>query len=142
MYHPPTHPSVENWTDEAAKAAVYAAERRCSEHHGAMPWAEPGIAAVFGNDGYRNNFAAQAIVGLFREKMRSSGIRVLGFGLDQDGNTWALLVESDDVQFLRQTALDAWKVASESDPNDLEWQLLQRLREVSGDAPDAEYEST
>ena len=114
------HRTASNWTEEAARAAVYAAEKRRSEHHGTMPWGEPGIAAVFGNDGYRSHYASQAAVGLMRQELHALGVRVVGFGLDQDGNTWALIVETGDLEGLRELARSAWKLASETDPNDLE----------------------
>ncbi len=127
-----------NWTAEAAKAAVYAAKKHQSEHHGAISWAEPGIAAVFGNDGYCDNYASQVVVGLVREKLREVAIPVLGFGLDPDGNTWTLIVEKSDLDHLREIVASAWEAASESDPNDLEWQLLKKLRTVEDCKPKAD----
>jgi hypothetical protein len=110
-----------NWPAEAARAAMYAAEKHASDHHGAIHWGDSKIAAVFGNDGYCDNDASQVVVGLVREQLREAGIRVLAFGLDDSGNTWTLLVESNDLEDLHAVASAAWKVASESNPDDLEW---------------------
>jgi hypothetical protein len=109
---------------------MYAAEKHASEHHGAIHWGDSKIAAVFGNDGYCDNYASQVVVGLIREQLREAGIRVLAFGLDDSGNTWTLLVESNDLEHLHAVASAAWKVASESNPDDLEWKLLQNFRTV------------
>ncbi len=62
-------------------------------------------------------------------------------GKNDSADTWALIVETSDLEHLHDVAISAWGIASESDPNDLKWQLLKRLRAVAGNEPKADVGS-
>jgi hypothetical protein len=60
---------------------------------------DAGVVGVFGNDNYASEVRARREVELIRLRLRDLGAEELGFGLSQDGYTWALLVRGDDRRF-------------------------------------------
>ncbi len=61
------------------------------------------VVGVFGNDNYISEARARREVELIRQRVREIGAEEVGFGLSQDGYTWALLVCCDDHRFRTDT---------------------------------------
>jgi hypothetical protein len=57
---------------------------------------EGAVLGIFGNDNYIAEAKARREVELTRCRLRDFGAEEVGFGLSQDGYTWALLVRCDD----------------------------------------------
>jgi hypothetical protein len=55
---------------------------------------------VFGNDGYEQSRWVKEEVARVRELLGEIGIKVLGFGLSRSDYSWAMLVDSSDVEGL------------------------------------------
>src|SRR5262245_62295798 len=54
------------------------------------------VLGIFGNDNYIAEAKARREVELTRCRLRACGAEEVGFGLSQDGYTWALLVRCED----------------------------------------------
>jgi hypothetical protein len=78
--------------------------RLVDETSGPMRFVEQGgaVVGVFGNDNYVAESRARQEVQLIRQRIREIAAEEIGFGLSQDGYTWALLVHCDDNRY--QTA--------------------------------------
>jgi hypothetical protein len=78
--------------------------RLIEETDGRLRFVEDGTAVVgvFGNDNYRADVKARREVELIRDQLKLSDAREVGFGLSQDGFSWALLVRVNDTRY--QTA--------------------------------------
>jgi hypothetical protein len=100
---------------------------------GPLRTAEDGtVIGVFGNDNYIAEANSRREVELTRLRLRQMGAVEAGFGLSQDGYTWALLVRCDDRRYkteagralqreLLKIALDeivsrAWREACDAAP--------------------------
>jgi hypothetical protein len=59
----------------------------------------PLVLGVFGNDNYDADVKARRAVELVRKRLRDSDARELGFGVSEDGQTWALLVGADKSRY-------------------------------------------
>ena len=55
----------------------------------------PLVLGVFGNDNYLADRKARLEVELLRQRLKETEARELGFGMSEDGLTWALLVGAD-----------------------------------------------
>jgi hypothetical protein len=55
----------------------------------------PLVLGVFGNDCYLTDAKARREVELLRQRLKDAEARELGFGVSEDGRTWALLVGVD-----------------------------------------------
>jgi len=55
----------------------------------------PLVIGLFGNDDYFKDHRAKYEVDQIRERLRLAHVEEVGFGLCEDGSTWALLVRSD-----------------------------------------------
>lgn len=60
---------------------------------------EGAVVGVFGNDNYLADVKARREVQLIREQLRESDAKEVGFGLSQDGFSWALLVRVNDARY-------------------------------------------
>jgi hypothetical protein len=60
---------------------------------------EGAVIGVFGNDNYIAEAKARREVELTRRQIKDVGAEEVGFGLSQDGFTWALLVRCDDRRY-------------------------------------------
>ena len=86
-------------------------------HRGSMKMrrkCEPAEAThvIFGNDGYSTSARPAAQVGLLRESLKDHAVTEVGFGLDDGGVTWAMLVVSNvPAAFLTELVWKAWAVA-------------------------------
>jgi hypothetical protein len=101
-----------NWDNEAVAMATHVGDEMFPAHRGAMPWRQLGISVVFGNDGYAKTPWVKDEVARVRELLGEYGIKILGFGLDpEDDYSWAMLVESSDVDGLNSIVWVAWQWA-------------------------------
>ena len=64
---------------------------------------EGAVLGIFGNDNYIAEAKARREVELTRGRLRDFGAEEVGFGLSQDGYTWALLVRGDDRRYSTET---------------------------------------
>ena len=53
---------------------------------------------------------------LLREYLHDAGLLELGFGTSNDGECWAMLVQTNDGQGVRAALLDAWRIAFDVKP--------------------------
>jgi hypothetical protein len=90
--------AARDWGAEAAYAAEHAHTELFEAHRGAFLW-EPGVVAVFGNDGYDTGTWIDGEVREARERLRRLGARELAFGLDVSRYTWVILVEAPDAGY-------------------------------------------
>jgi len=93
---------------------------------------EGTVLGIFGNDNYVAEVKARREVELTRQRLRDLGAREVGFGLSQDGFTWALLVHCDEGRYqtgtgralqrellkitLEETVGRAWREACDAEP--------------------------
>ncbi len=57
------------------------------------------VIGIFGNDNYIAEANSRREVELTRQRLRQMGAEEAGFGLSQDGYTWALLVRCDERRY-------------------------------------------
>jgi hypothetical protein len=70
---------------------------------------DAGTATVFGNDGYAHDGRTRELVRLLFEAACETGIEILGFATDDVEHTaWALVVRSDDLDWLKARLHDAF----------------------------------
>jgi hypothetical protein len=72
--------------------------RLIEETDGRLQFVEDGsaVVGVFGNDNYLADAKARREVALLRQQLRQTDAEEVGFGLSQDGFSWALLVRVND----------------------------------------------
>jgi hypothetical protein len=99
----------------AVQAAQYATDNLFEEHRGAMRW--KGQVAIFGNDGYETE-ETKLEVTILRQHLEEKGIQELGFGVADDGYTWAMIVDSENLDLLKGLVVASWEAAKGLDPND------------------------
>src|SRR6185437_9385405 len=58
-----------------------------------LPRGTGQLVGAFGNDGYTKDNRAQREVSALRRRLQEVALEELGFGLSDDGHTWALLVQ-------------------------------------------------
>src|SRR5690242_20237456 len=75
--------------------------RLIEESEGRVHFVEDGnaVVGVFGNDNYQADAKARREVELIREQPRHSDAEEVGFGLSQDGFSWALLVRVNETRY-------------------------------------------
>jgi hypothetical protein len=61
------------------------------------------VIGIFGNDNYIAEANSRREVELTRQRLRQMGAEEAGFGLSQDGYTWALLVRCTDCRYKTET---------------------------------------
>jgi hypothetical protein len=61
------------------------------------------VVGIFGNDNYIGEARTRHEVELTRRRLRDLGAEEAGFGLSQDGFTWALLVRCDEKRYRTET---------------------------------------
>lgn len=98
------------WKSEAEKAAEYMHNHYFFAHRGAILWC-PQVTVVFGNDGYdpkpdeeldEANQRSRDEVAMFRKKSSALSFKELGFGKSKDGYSWAILIDSSEVERLHE----------------------------------------
>lgn len=110
--------------------------RLVEENAGRLHFVDEGgaVVGVFGNDNYLADSKARREVQLIREQLRETDGREVGFGVSQDGFSWALLVRVNDSRyhteagktlqkellkvFLEDAVSQAWKHACADAPAD------------------------
>jgi hypothetical protein len=99
--------SKHEWNAEAEAMAQYVAENLAGQPRGAIPGRQTRVSVVFGNEGRRDPAAVQDEVARITGLLDDQGIRVLGFGTAPgDGETWAMIVESEDIDLLEDTVAE------------------------------------
>ena len=70
---------------------------------GAIAGRQARVSVVFGNESGRDPQAIEDEIARLRESLDREGIRVLGFAAAPgDGQTWAMIVESEDLPLLEE----------------------------------------
>jgi hypothetical protein len=93
---------------------------------------EGAVLGVFGNDNYIAEAKARREVELTRRQLKDVGAEEVGFGLSQDGYTWALLVRCADRRYktragkalqrellkvaLEEVVARAWRTVCDAEP--------------------------
>jgi len=73
----------------------------------------------------------QVAAGLTRQLIREAGIEELAFAVDTEGDTWAMIARTSDLEFLNHAVVEAWRSASETGLSDLERKRLKQLQAQS-----------
>lgn len=112
-----------SWDGKAQMLATFMAEKFHRIHRGAAWLHEGEIVVVFGNDGYSQDERARLEVELLRQPIADAEMKEIGFGLDalavdDYGYTWAMLVETNDIEFLRAAVWDAWRIIKDYKDDD------------------------
>jgi hypothetical protein len=90
-----------DWNAEAEAMARYIAENPPDRPRGAIEGRQARVSVVFGNESGRDPAAVQDEVIRIRDRLDQEGIRVLAFAVAPgDGQTWAMIVESEDLPLL------------------------------------------
>jgi hypothetical protein len=98
-----------DWNETAKGLATQVRKSQITVERGAVPlrlvdesarpprFIEDGplVLGVFGNDNYLADRKARREVELLRQRLKETEARELGFGMSEDGLTWALLVGAD-----------------------------------------------
>jgi hypothetical protein len=96
-----------DWNAEAEVMARHAAEHCRDVARGVMTGRQSRVSVLFCNEASRDPAAVQDEVGRIRGVLDEEGIRVLGFAVaPEDGETWAMLVESEDVEMLNEIMIE------------------------------------
>ncbi len=89
---------LDNWNALGVGLAAYMREFRPHIQRGALalrlPRGRGQLVGAFGNDGYTTDERAQREVSVLRRLLGKAALEELGFGLSEDGHTWALLVRT------------------------------------------------
>ena len=89
------------WASVAGRVVEYVSfGKMFAANRGAMRWDHAGVTVVFGNDGLDRNPRAKDEVAAVRNHIADRGIRELGFATCPGGYSWAILVQSEDVDSL------------------------------------------
>ncbi len=96
-----------DWNAEAEAMARHAAQHFPDISRGAIAGRQSRIAVVFANESGRDPAAVQDEIMRIREVLDQESIRILGFAEPAgDGKTWAMIVESEDVELLNELLSD------------------------------------
>ncbi len=87
---------LDNWNALAIGLAAYMRESRPHVPRGALvirlPRGTGQLVGAFGNDGYTTDDRVRREVSALRRRLGKAAFEELGFGLSEDGHTWALLI--------------------------------------------------
>lgn len=78
--------------NRVAKSAANYVNRFVFERHRGTIWWTPKRIALFGNDGYEKTNWVRNEVAFLRQLLQTSGASESGFGVSDDGYSWALLI--------------------------------------------------
>lgn len=76
--------------DDASRRADHAYENLFHHHRGS--YLNRGVCVVYGNDGFLTDVRSQREAARVALKIEAMGYEVEGFGLSEDGYSWALVV--------------------------------------------------
>jgi hypothetical protein len=109
-------------SEEAVQAANYLHEKHFELHRGAVLW-EPGVVAIFGNDGYLQEERTRKEVDIVRKKLQAARLKEVAFGTDsvEGGYTWALLFEVAGEEYQTQVGRKFHRVMLTNSFFDLVW---------------------
>ena len=71
-------------------------------------------SVIYGNDGFADDIRSRIEVVRLVQHLSDEEIEILGFGVDGDGVTWAMEVDSEDHELLEALLWNAWQHACES----------------------------
>lgn len=116
-------PNLTLETGFAVETANHISENLFHCHRGALRcrFGQETANIVFGNDGYSGNedCRARKEVEALRKHLETEGIAELGFGVDSNnGCTWVMLVDSNDLKRLESLVWDSWRTACGIEDND------------------------
>lgn len=95
--------SEQDWNAEAGAMARHVAEQFPEITRGAIAGRQSRVSIVFGQETGRDPAAMQDEIARIRDMLDREGIRILGFAQGAgDGETWAMVVESEDVELLNE----------------------------------------
>lgn len=95
--------SEQDWNAEAEAMARHVAEHFPDIARGAIAGRQSRVSVVFGKKSGRDPAAVQDEIARIRDMLDREGIRMLGFAEGAgDGETWAMIVESEDVELLNE----------------------------------------
>ncbi len=95
--------SEHEWNAEAEAMAQYVAEEWPGTTRGVIEGRQARVSVVFGNEAGRDPAEVRDEVARIREILDQEGIRLLGFAVAPgDGETWAMIVESEDIPLLNE----------------------------------------
>lgn len=92
-----------DWDAEAEAMARHVTEHCPDITRGAIAGRQSRVSVVFGQETGRDPAAVQDEITRVRDLLDREGIRILGFAQGAgDGETWAMIVESEDVELLNE----------------------------------------
>jgi hypothetical protein len=92
-----------DWNAEAGLMAEYVAQNLHDRTRGAIEGRQARVSVVFGREPGRDPEAIVDEVARIRDSLDREGIRVLGLaGAPGKGETWAMIVESEDIPLLEE----------------------------------------
>ena len=95
--------SEQDWNAEAEAMAEYVAENLADQPRGAISGRQARVSVVYANEARRDPAAVQDEIARIRDMLDAEGIRVLGCASPPgDGLTWAIIVESEDLELLEE----------------------------------------
>ncbi len=95
--------SEQDWNAEAAAMTRHVTEHFPDITRGAIAGRQSRVSVVFGQEAGRDPAAVQDEITRVRDMLDREGIRILGFAQGTgDGETWAMIVESEEVELLNE----------------------------------------
>lgn len=106
-----------DWPAEAEKAAAYVLESETVDSVGVMRWGPPGITAVYGalGDKQEQRRRARLCNEILRRFLSSTRIDIVATGQDSQSRAWAVLVDADALELIDALAQEAWEIAGSLD---------------------------
>ena len=98
-----------DFNSEAASMAQYVSDSSFDIERGAILDYRAGVCVAFGNDGFAGDQRSKDEVHRVSDALNRLGIKILGFGTDpRDGYSWAMLIETSDIEMLRTLVRTSW----------------------------------
>ncbi|MHB1559856.1 MAG: hypothetical protein ACYC61_20600 [Isosphaeraceae bacterium] len=95
--------SDQDWNVEAEAMTRHVAEHFPDMTRGAIAGRQSRVSVVFGKETGRDPVAVQDEISRIRDMLEREGIRILGLAQSaDDGETWAIIVESEDVELINE----------------------------------------
>lgn len=145
---------LDNWNPLAVGLANYMREFRPHVQRGALvirlPRGTGQLVGAFGNDGYTAEDRVKREVSALRWLLGKAALEELGFGLSDDGHTWALLVRPGKFRcdppgaeiapealtaFVEDAVWEAWRLACTLPPLEASEDVDKALCPMSAESP-------
>ena len=119
-----------DWNKRASEFADGRAQELFKNHVGTEPANQLGVTFLYGNIGYGDE-RGKICVELVRQRLSDEAVEELGFGTDNDGYSWVMVINSDDREWLFNIATEAYGIAFHDRGNRhwVEFKKAQDLRE-------------